>query len=103
MTQKLLETDIVIIGSGAGGAAIAGELARNGKTIKIVEAGPKRTDPAGSHIRNSTPSENQLPNIGSILEDALVFPGLAKEAPGDVTDWKVIYGVGGMFSYWTCR
>ena len=86
MTQNRLETDIVIIGSGAGGAAIAGELARNGRTTMIVEAGPKRTDPAGSHVRNNTPSESQLPNIGLLLEDALVFPGLVEEAPGDITD-----------------
>ena len=103
MTQNRLETDIVIIGSGAGGAAIAGELARNGRTTMIVEAGPKRTDPAGSHVRNNTPSESQLPNIGLLLEDALVFPGLVEEAPGDITDWKVIYGIGGMFSYWACN
>jgi len=38
MTQNRLETDIVVVGSGAGGAAIAGELARNGRTTLIVEA-----------------------------------------------------------------
>ena len=98
-----MKTDIVVVGSGAGGAAIAGELARNGRTTLIVEAGPKRTDPPGSHVRNNTPSEKKLPNVGSLLDDALVFPGLIEEAPGDITEWKVIYGVGGMFSYWTCN
>ena len=50
MTQNRLETDIVIIGSGAGGAAIAGELARNGRTTMIVEAG---FNPANREERNA--------------------------------------------------
>ena len=73
MTQNRLETDIVVVGSGAGGAAIAGELALNGRTTLIVEAGPKRTDPPGSHVRKNTPSEKKLPN--ELYLTALLFYG----------------------------
>ena len=73
MTQNRLETDIVVVGSGAGGAAIAGELARNGRTTLIFEAGPKRTDPPGSHVRNNTPSEKKLPN--ELYLTAILFYG----------------------------
>ena len=73
MIKNRLETDIVVVGSGAGGAAIAGELARNGRTTLIVEAGPKRTDPPGSHVRNNTPSEKKLSN--ELYLTAILFYG----------------------------
>ncbi len=44
--KTFAETDIVdalIIGSGAGGAPLAAELARNGKTVVVLEAGPAFT------------------------------------------------------------
>ena len=34
-----LKSDIVIIGSGAGGATVAKELARRGKKVLIIERG----------------------------------------------------------------
>src|SRR6185369_454446 len=37
-----LETDFVVVGSGAGGAAAAVILARAGRSVTIVEAGPWR-------------------------------------------------------------
>ena len=46
MTENRLKTDIVVVGSGAGGAAIAGELAHNGRTTLTVEAVLKE---AGTH------------------------------------------------------
>lgn len=36
----ILESDVVIIGSGAGGAVAAYELARRGKNVTVIEAGP---------------------------------------------------------------
>ena len=73
MIKNRLETDIVVVGSGAGGAALAGELARYGRTTLIFEAGPKRTAPPGSHVRNNTPSEKKLPN--ELYLTAILFYG----------------------------
>jgi choline dehydrogenase-like flavoprotein len=36
----LLEADVVVVGSGAGGGLVAAELARAGRSVLIVEAGP---------------------------------------------------------------
>ncbi|MFT8979334.1 NAD(P)-binding protein, partial [Gluconobacter oxydans] len=44
--KTFAETDIVdavVVGSGAGGAPLAAELARNGKTVVVLEAGPAFT------------------------------------------------------------
>lgn len=39
------ETQVLVVGSGAGGAAVAGELCRQGIPTIIVEAGSKITEP----------------------------------------------------------
>ena len=73
MIQNRSETDTVVFGSRARGGAIAGELARNGRITLIVEAGPKRTDPPGSHVRKNTPSEKKLSN--ELYLTAILFYG----------------------------
>lgn len=101
--KEFRETQVLVIGSGAGGAAVAGELMRRGKEVLMVEAGPRKTDPLGSHIRNRDPSEAGLPRFNESLGEALVFASNgAGEGPA-FKDLKVIHSVGGMFSFWTCN
>lgn len=100
---NVIETRVAIIGSGAGGAAVAGELSRRGIATLLAEAGPRITDPPGSHIRNRDPSENGLPRFNDALGEALTFAsGGAGAGPG-FNDLKVIHSMGGMFSFWTCN
>ena len=35
--------DVIVVGSGAGGGVVAGELAERGRRVLLVEAGPHRT------------------------------------------------------------
>ncbi len=42
--QDLIEADVVVIGSGAGGGVIAGELAATGKSVIVLEAGDYHDD-----------------------------------------------------------
>jgi choline dehydrogenase-like flavoprotein len=103
MSQKQMTTDVVIAGAGAGGAAVAGVLLSQGFAVTMVEVGALARTPAGSHLRNAIPREEDLPAVGAALDEALVFPGRTDGPPGDLTELKMIYGVGGMFSYWTCN
>lgn len=98
-----MTADVVIAGSGAGGAAVAGALLKQGLAVTIVEAGAQARSPVGSHLRNAIPGEADLPAVGAALDHALEFPGRTDGPPGDLTELKMIYGVGGMFSYWTCN
>ncbi len=101
--SSTIETEVVVIGCGAGGAAVAGELCRNGIPTIIIEAGPQITQPLGSHVRNRDPSERGLPRYNDALSEALTFPSGGAGAGPTFNDFKVIHAVGGMFSYWTCN
>jgi choline dehydrogenase-like flavoprotein len=98
-----VETQVVVIGSGAGGAAVAGELCRHFIPTIVVEAGPQCTLPFGSHVRNCDPSEGGLSQYDDALSGALTFPSGGAGAGSAFKDFKVIHGVGGMLSYWTCN
>jgi choline dehydrogenase-like flavoprotein len=97
------ETQVVVVGSGAGGASVAGELCRHGIATVIVEAGPKITEPVGSHVRNRDPNERGLARYNEALSKALVFPSDGSGAGPAFNDCKVIHAVGGMFAFWTCN
>ena len=99
----VVESRVVVVGSGAGGAAVAGELSRQGVPVLVAEAGPHKTEPLGSHIRNRDTSELGLAPFNDALTEALVFASGGSGAGPAFEDLKVIHSVGGMFSYWTCN
>lgn len=98
-----VETQVVVIGSGAGGAAVAGELSRHGIPTIVIEAGPQCTWPFGNHVRNGDPSEQGLLKYNDALNQALTFPSGGAGSGSAFNDFKVIHAVGGMLSYWTCN
>jgi choline dehydrogenase-like flavoprotein len=101
--SNTIETEVVVIGCGAGGAAVAGELSRHDIPTIVVEAGPQITEPLGSHVRNRDPTELGLRRYNDTLSEALTFPSGGSGAGPAFRDFKVVHAVGGMFSYWTCN
>lgn len=98
-----VETQVVVIGSGAGGAAVAGELCRHCIPTVIVEAGDQPAWPLGNHVRNRDASEQGLSQYNDALTGALTFPSGGSGPGSAFKDFKVIHAVGGMLSYWTCN
>lgn len=97
-SRDLSSADAVIVGSGAGGAAVAGELAREGARVVIVEAGDGTT---GGHARNTDAGPLDAGGFGSAILDGLGPHGYdAEPDPSLGTAW-VSHAVGGGLRYWT--
>ncbi|WGD29745.1 GMC oxidoreductase [Ancylobacter sp. WKF20] len=96
--SKRIDADVVIAGSGAGGATVAGELLRAGARVVVVEAGPVRFGAPGLHGRNLDTSEAALADFGKIIAKEWVYPCKANGPIKGLDGLWVSHGVGGMFS-----
>ena len=100
MTEKIF-ADIVIAGSGAGGSAVGGELAAQGMKVVVLEAGPQRFSPLGTHVRNVYSSEADLSVVGDVIySEMLTYPSQEAEPVSQIRDLKVSHATGGMFALW---
>ncbi|MDR7188231.1 choline dehydrogenase-like flavoprotein [Microbacterium sp. BE35] len=93
--------DVIVIGSGAGGAAVAGELGRRGMTVKVLEAGSIATTAAGTHSRNERPMDASMPEAVEYLSrNYVAFNGDAQAQSG-LPGLGAIRAVGGLFTAWS--
>ncbi|OYU37833.1 MAG: hypothetical protein CFE33_18470 [Pseudorhodobacter sp. PARRP1] len=98
---RKLKADVVIAGSGAGGSAVAGELVAAGLTVVVLEAGPQRFSPLGTHVRTVFSSEADLSRVGDVIYgEMLTNPSMAAEPLKNIRDLRVSHHTGGMFSLW---
>lgn len=90
-----LHADVVVVGIGAGGATIAGEALREGRSVVLVQAGPLNAGRPGYNVRNDQIAEDSLGAVGEVVYSQLVNRGLeglpgAQDAPA----------VGGLMRLW---
>lgn len=98
---RSLVADVVVAGSGAGGSAVAGDLAAAGLRVVVLEAGPQRFTPLGTHVRTVHSSEADLSRVGDIIYGELLTPpSMAAEPVQGIRDLRVSHHVGGMFALW---
>lgn len=98
-----LTADAIVIGSGAGGAAVAGALAAGGRKVLLLEAGARNPKWLSAHARNADPSEAGLVEFGRHLDTHLVYPSGSPHAVPGIGGYKVAHVFGGMFALWTCN
>jgi choline dehydrogenase-like flavoprotein len=96
-----IRTDVAIVGSGAGGATVAGELARSGRSVVVVEAGPALTSRLGRSMRNSFPREDEQDRFAAFILQTLVNHAGAADPVRSLPGWRSVHAVGGMLVAWT--
>lgn len=100
MVEKI-KADVVVVGSGAGGSAVAGELAAHGVNVVVLEAGSQKLSPLGTHVRTVYSSEADLSKVGDVIySEMLTNPSLSEEPFTQIPNLKVCHTTGGMFALW---
>lgn len=82
--ETTLEADVCVVGSGAGGAAIAAALAHAGHSVVVLEAGPYRT-PDNFTQREADGYESMFQGHGVLTSEDLAFGILAGQTAGGST------------------
>lgn len=90
--------DVVVVGSGAGGSTVAGELARRGCTVVVIEAGGPGT---GRHGRNVDSTPAGTPGFADYLAGVVTPLNRNAAPPPRLPGLVGIHGVGGMLVGWT--
>ena len=101
--MRVLTTDVVVVGSGAGGGAVAGELWRSGLKVTVVEAGQDRFPHDVVHSRNLHPAVLDDPLAGAIIDREWVYPCGSQQPVRGLPGYRVSHGLGGMTSLWTAN
>lgn len=95
-----LHAEVVVVGTGAAGATVAGQALRDGRSVILVEAGddaaPGRP---GRHLHNDAPLDDQLTTFAATIRAGLVNHGFVEQQSGDV-GFPVVHAVGGRMTIW---
>lgn len=92
-----LTADVVVVGSGAGSSAVAGEARRRGLSVVMIEAGEAASVQPGIHLRNLMPDADFNRRAMGLL-----VPHARGDKPVDgLPGTRGIHAVGGMMIAWS--
>ena len=97
------EVDFAIVGSGAAGAVVARELARNGFTVVVLEQGPYLREQDFKHDELAVYEGHQLTNIPALQPQTFRADPKAKAKPRDFLGYGRVVGGGTVHftgNYW---
>ena len=92
-----LRADVVVVGTGAGGAAVAGALRRQGADVVMIEAGPAEDGVPGHHVVND--GTDHTARTQQSMTELTPHAGAPEPVPG-LPGGRAFHGVGGMLTRW---
>jgi len=94
------DIDVLVVGSGPLGAAVARRLAEHGRTVLMLEQGPAITDPPGSHVRNASRFQDDPDAYLELATERLAY--FDSTAPRDALPGAAVSNLqGGQGIIWT--
>ena len=96
-----MHADVVVVGSGAGGSSVAGELARSGAKVLLIEAGGEVAPGPSWQGRNKAPAERDIESYAQFIEGALGLYAGSEPPPRDIPGSVVAHALGGVMTAWT--
>lgn len=107
--SERIQADVLIVGSGPVGCTFARKLVEAGRSVLMVDAGPKLSGRPGEHLKNSFIYQRNIDRFAALIRGHL--------HPLSVPSWNrsvaardllisldaglAIYAVGGMATHWT--
>lgn len=96
----LSEAEVVVVGTAAGGSTIAGEAARAGRSVLVIEAGPAGDGRPGYHLRNEAPDEDRLGDFAERMRAELVHQSGVETGIEAIPGALTAHSVGGRLAVW---
>jgi pyranose oxidase len=107
--SERVEVDVLIVGSGPVGCAFARKLVEAGRSVMMVDAGPKLSGRPGEHLKNNFIYQRNVDRFAALIRAHLnplsVCPANRSVAAADpligLETGIATYAVGGMATHWT--
>jgi pyranose oxidase len=103
-----MQVDVLIVGSGPVGCTFARKLVEAGRSVLMVDAGPKLSGRLGEHLKNAFIYQRSFDRFASVIRGHLHPLSSSTTEPVDTLDLLIsldaaiaTYAVGGMATHWT--
>lgn len=107
--SERIEVDVLVVGSGPVGCTFARKLVEAGRSVLMVDAGPRLSGRPGEHLKNSFLYQRSIDRFGALIRGhlhPLSIPSANRSVPArdlliSLDAGIATYAVGGMATHWT--